>query len=260
MHQQISLPDRQRRASSGLIWSIGTMIVAAGFAGMLAATVVTGAAWSPLTWYLARASGFSLYLLLWLSVVSGLGMTTKVLGWFGRNGENWHVHRLATEVGFVALVVHMLALALDSTVPLGVVGVLVPFTSQVRQPWTDLGIVTAWGMLGVTLSYGMQRWIGRRGWRALHYLTFPLWFGGLVHGVGSGSDSGSLWGMALYLATTAVVLFLLFYRLLRAGQRGRHPVTHPAAIRDREVMLRRVAAYRERCASLSSKTNVNSPS
>lgn len=253
-------PERRERQSLGVTWSIGTLICAGALGGMLATAAVVGASWSPFTWYLARASGFTLYLLFWLTVVSGLGMTTKSLGKLGHRGENWQIHRVSTELAFVALVIHMLALALDPTVPLGLVGVLLPFISDVRQPWTDLGIITAWGMVAVAISYGLQRWIGRGGWRALHYLAFPLWFMGLLHGIGGGTDTAIPWGLGLYLATTAVVAFLVLYRLLRAGQRGRHPATHVATIRDREVMLRRVAAYRERCASWSSKTNNSSPS
>jgi sulfoxide reductase heme-binding subunit YedZ len=228
-------------------------------AGLTAGAALSGASLSPLTWYLARASGFTLYLLFWFTVVSGLGMTTKLLGFLGRDGEAWHIHRFATELSIVALVVHVMSLALDPTVPLNAAGVLLPFISDIRQPWTDLGIMTAWGMLGVSVSYGMRHILGWRGWRALHYAAFPLWVSGLLHGLGAGSDSHQLWALGMYLATTAVVAYLSLYRMLRAGQRGRHATTHPAVIRDREVMRRRVAVYREQCASLSSKMKSNSP-
>jgi predicted ferric reductase len=257
MRQSFTLPERGR--PSVPLWAAGTLIVAGAIGGLVAAAARADAPLSPLTWYLARASGFTLYLLFWFTVVSGLGMTTKLLGALGRDGAHWLVHRYATELAFVALVVHILALALDPVVPLGVAGVLLPFVSAVRQPWTDLGIISAWGMLAVAVSYGMRRVLGGTGWRALHYAAFPLWFGGLLHGVGAGSDTGEFWALGVYLPTASVVICLSLYRLLRAGQRGRHPVTHPAAIRDREVMRRRVAAYRERCASLSSKTNASSP-
>jgi hypothetical protein len=226
----------------------GLVLVAAGMFGLATAAALAGASLSPLTWYLARASGFTLYLLFWLSVVSGLATTTKLLRFLDERGGSWTVHHAATELGFVMLGLHLMSLALDPSVPLGILGVLVPFTSDVRQPWTDLGIVTGYGMVALAASYGMRHLIGRRGWRLLHYSAFPLWLLGLAHGIGAGSDSSRLWAIGLYLVTTAVVLYLSLYRLLHAGRRGR-PVPLPPALADREAARKRVEEYRARCAS-----------
>jgi sulfoxide reductase heme-binding subunit YedZ len=243
----------QRSAvTSGDAWSWlgpgGLALVAAGMFGLATGAAVAGVSLSPLTWYLARASGFTLYLLFWLSVVSGLATTTKLLRFLDERGGSWTMHHAATELGFVMLGLHVMSLALDPSVPLGILGVLVPFTSDVRQPWTDLGIVTGYGMIALAASFGMRHLIGQRGWRLLHYSAFPLWLLGLAHGVGAGSDSGRLWAIGLYLMTTAVVMFLSVYRLLRVGRRGR-PVPLPPALADRAAARRRVEEYRERCVS-----------
>jgi hypothetical protein len=227
-------------------------------AGLAVGAALTGASLSPLTWYLARASGFTLYLLLWFTVVSGLGMTTKLAVPSGRAGESWIIHRFTTELSFIALAMHLLSLALDPSVALGVLGVLVPFTSDVRQPWTDLGIVAAWGMIALTLSYGVRHYTGKHGWRILHYAAFPLWVIALLHGIGAGSDSRQFWAIGVYLLTSASVIFLSTYRLLRIGRRGAGATQHPEFIHDRRIMHRKIASYRHRCASLSSKTNRNS--
>lgn len=203
---------------------VGLMLVAAGMAGLVAGSKFLGTSPSPLTWYLARASGFTLYLLFWLSVVTGLGLTTKLLDALGGRGGVWQLHRFATELAFVFLGLHMLSLALDPSVSLGALGVLVPFISDVRQPWTDLGILAAMGFTGIAASFAIRRLLGQGGWRALHYAAFPLWLLALVHGVGAGSDSGRPWAIVLYLATTATVVFLSLYRLLRIGRRAQPPV------------------------------------
>jgi sulfoxide reductase heme-binding subunit YedZ len=181
---------------------------------MLVAATVTGTSISPLVWYLGRAAGFTLYLLLWLSVVTGLGLSTKLLDPIVRRQDTWMLHRFTTELAFVFLTLHLLVLAIDPTVALGLVGVLLPFASDVRQPWTDIGIFTGWGMIGLTLSFSLRHLLHQRGWRLLHYGAFPLWIMALVHGIGAGSDSGRLWALFLYSSTTAAILFLTLFRLL----------------------------------------------
>ena len=147
----------------------------------------TGASLSPLTWYLARASGFTLYLLLWLSVVSGLGMTTRLLPSPGGPGGMWALHRITSDLSIILLVLHLVSLALDPSVALGILGVLVPFVSDVRQPWTDLGIVAGYGMIAVSASFSVRHLIGWRAWRWLHVGSLPLWLIALAHGIGPGA-------------------------------------------------------------------------
>lgn len=198
-----------------LVGPLGLLIAGAAMTGLLAGLALTGGSPSPLTWYLARASGLTLYLLTWLALVSGLGLTTKLLDLLGGRRLVWDSHRLVTELAYVFLAVHMLSLAVDPAVPLGVSGVLLPFTSDVRQPWTDAGILAAFGFVVVTISFSLRRYLGKLGWRLLHYGTFPLWAMALVHGVGAGSDAMRPWAILLYAATAGVVLFLTLYRLLQ---------------------------------------------
>jgi predicted ferric reductase len=200
------------------------LLVAIGAVWLLAFLTLMGVSLSPLTWYLARASGLTLYLLFWLSVVSGLGLTTALLDAFGGRASVWIAHRFVTELAFAFLALHMLSLAADPSVSLGFTGVLLPFTSHVRQPWTDLGILSGMGMVALAVSFSLRRYIGTIGWRLLHYGAFPLWVMALLHGIGAGSDSSRPWAMLLYGSTTLVVVFLslfrLFQRTARVGSRA----------------------------------------
>lgn len=235
----------QATGGSAPVALIGLIVVSAGILGLAAGAAAGGTSLSPLTWYLARASGLTLYLLLWLSVVSGLTMTTKLPRALAGGGQSWLMHRVTSELSIVMLGLHILSLAFDPTVPLGMLGVLVPFASDVRQPWTDLGIFAAWGMLAIIGSFAVRGLLGLRGWALLHRLTFPLWVIALVHGIGAGSDSRQLWAAAFYGLTTAAVVFLTSYRLLRLRQRGHGPVSMPGPVRDRELMRARVERYRQ---------------
>ena len=223
--------NRDLSAREGtLIGPYGVLLVVLGMLALLAGSASFGVSVSPATWYLARASGLTLYLLLWWSVVSGLGVTTKLWGLTSR-GSVWDVHRLTTELAYVFLALHLLSLAVDPTVPLGFAGVLLPFTSDVRQPWTDIGILTGYGMVIIGASFGMRRMIGQRAWRLLHVGAFPLWVMALAHGLGAGSDAHRPWAMLLYLISASVVVFLTLFRLLTAG--GSHATARTARTSER---------------------------
>src|SRR6185312_10709311 len=100
-----SPPDRDDRGD--VTAPVGLIVVAAGVAGIIMAAAVTGSSVSPLVWYLTRAAGFTLYLLLWLSVVTGLGLTTKLLDRIIRREDTWLFHRFTTELAFAFLALHL---------------------------------------------------------------------------------------------------------------------------------------------------------
>lgn len=207
----------QPRGEVRRTWPLGLLAAISGTLGILGLVAFAGLPLSPLTWYLARASGLTLYLTLWVSVVTGLGLTTRLLDPLAGRFGVWQFHRIVTEVSFALLATHMISLALDTSVSLGLRGVLVPFASDVRQPWTDLGIISGWFMVLIAASFAVRHVLGHRGWRALHYASFPLWLIAWLHGIGAGSDSGRPWAILLYTVTAAIIAFLTLYRILRVG-------------------------------------------
>ena len=195
----------------------------AGSALLVAALVASGAMLgrmaSPVTWYVARASGFMLYLTLWASVLTGLGLTTALIDRWGGRGIIFSDHAFLTKLAYGFLALHLLSLAADPTVQFGPKQVLVPFASEWREPWTGLGIIAAGMTVIIGASFAGKRWIGQRAWRALHGLTFPLYALTLLHGLGAGTDSGTPWAGMLYLVTGSIVVLFSLYRLLRLGAR-----------------------------------------
>lgn len=193
--------------------------VSAGCLLLLFAAQVLGWDASPLTWYLARASGISLYLLLWASTCLGLGLTTRLMDRFVSRGVVYSLHAYLTALTFGFLALHMTALALDTYTRFTLADILVPFHTGVREPWTGLGVTAAWLLVLVTISFPLRAITGFRFWRKAHWLTFPLMLFGTFHGIGAGTDSGSLPMMLVYAGTTGVALFLVCYRALSDRQR-----------------------------------------
>jgi sulfoxide reductase heme-binding subunit YedZ len=174
---------------------------------------------SPLTWFLTRAAGFTLYLLLWLSVVLGLGITTKRFDRYVGRSIVYSLHGYVVQLSYGFLAMHLLALVADSKVPFGLENIMVPFGSGGPEPWTGVGVVAMWLMIAIALSVPFRRWISFRVWRGFHMLAFPLYVLALAHGIGAGSDTNQPWATALYFTTGLSVLFLTLHRLLRWNKR-----------------------------------------
>jgi methionine sulfoxide reductase heme-binding subunit len=206
--------------------------------GLLVATLMALAAWlgsspSPVTWYVARASGIMLYLVLWFSCLLGLGLTTGLMdGRIGR-GIIFSLHAFATQLAYGFLALHLLSIAADPTVRFGPVQLLVPFASAWHEPWTGFGILAAALTVVIGASFALKRIIGQRAWRVLHWLTFPLYALTLLHGLGAGTDARTPWAETLYLVTGATVVLFCCYRVLRRDWRKQDPVGAPVPTSDR---------------------------
>ena len=193
------------------------MLVAASLAGLL------GWELSPLTWYLARASGVTLYLLLWASTMLGLGLSTHFMDGMLKRGDVLSLHAYLTALSLAFLGVHVLTLAADQYTAFTLADLLIPFHSGVREPWTSLGVIGGWLMIAISASFPLRKLTGYRFWRKAHWLTLPLMLIGFLHGIGSGTDSETAPMALLYGITGALVLFLVLYRILR-GRRVRAPL------------------------------------
>jgi hypothetical protein len=129
----VSPPEVDGALAAGLLASGGIVI-----ATMVAASLLFGWSPSPLTWYIARAAGLMLYVVTWLTMLLGLGLTTRLAnGPLGR-GMAASLHAYAFHLWYGFLTLHLLSLAIDPTQQFGARELLVPFASEVRQPWTGL--------------------------------------------------------------------------------------------------------------------------
>jgi methionine sulfoxide reductase heme-binding subunit len=183
----------------------------------------------PVAWLVARAAGFVAFGLLTLSVWLGLAMSTKLLS--PRRTKSllgWHQTLIWTGLGMVVL--HGGALLLDPTLQFGWQVVLVPGTSPWRPLAVAAGVVTAWLMLTLAISFRVRRRIGAKAWRLLHYASFAAFALGLGHALSTGTDTRGATGLVVAALAAGPVLWLAFARILM-------PRTAPA---------RRVAAPRER--------------
>ncbi|MCD6033651.1 MAG: Ferric reductase domain protein transrane component domain protein [Thermomicrobiales bacterium] len=229
-HRSGARPEPARGYALAILAGSGLTVAA-----LMALAVWLGRSPSPVTWYLARASGTVLYLLVWMAVVTGLGLTTGLLDrWPGR-GVTFSLHAFAMQLTYGFLALHLISLAADPTVRFAAKALVVPFATTWREPWTGFGVLAAWLALLIGASFALKRVIGQRAWRALHWLTFPLYALALLHGVGAGTDTDTLWMTMVYLVTASTVVLFGSYRLLRRG--ARNPAAGSGAERTRRAAV-----------------------
>ncbi|MHB8576364.1 MAG: ferric reductase-like transmembrane domain-containing protein [Dehalococcoidia bacterium] len=170
-------------------------------------------------WYLSRATGFVAYVLLFLTVLLGLAIRTKTLD---RIVARWRVTDLHIVLSLLVLVfvaIHATVLLADSFIGFSAVQILIPFASTYQPVWTGVGVLMAYLLLIVAVSFPARRIIGYKAWRTLHYLTFLIYIGALGHGLFTGTDSPTLWAQAVYLSSAGCVVALLLYRVFAWSRR-----------------------------------------
>ena len=214
----------KRRASDGFVrfvrWMPPEFIIAvpAGFAFLAVASTIRPFKLNPFVWYLTRATGITLYLLIWATVVLGLGVTTRYFdGWLSK-GATYSLHTYLPRLAYAFLAAHLLGLVVDEFMPFSISALIAPFRSPAPEPWTGFGVIGMYLFLVIVVTVALRRYIPYRIWRFLHWLAFPLYVLALLHGIGSGADTGSFWVQGMYLVTASTVLMLTFVRLLQRGR------------------------------------------
>ena len=170
--------------------------------------------WSAVTWDTARAGGFAAYVLLTLAVTAGLILRNR---W---QSERWprlitnELHGYLSLLGLVFIAVHVAAVTIDPFTHFGLAAVLLPFASHYRALWMSLGIVSLYLLLAVWISTRLRTRIGHSLWRRIHLLAFLVYASATVHGLGTGSDTKTIWAMGIYATSVVVVGGLTARRLL----------------------------------------------
>lgn len=205
---------------------LAALMAASGaiFVGLVAWSWLGGHSLSPATWYLTRAAGITLYLVLWATTALGLGLTTRAMTHRGISRATiFSLHGFLTGLAYGFLGLHLISLAADPYTHCGWAELLIPFRNPWREPWTGLGVIAAWLTVILGGSFAIRRYIGYRAWRVMHWLSFALYLLALAHGIGSGSDAGAWWVRAMYAGTAGSIAWLLAGRIAH-GRRSRTPL------------------------------------
>jgi methionine sulfoxide reductase heme-binding subunit len=168
-----------------------------------------------LFWITVRAAGITAVMLASLSVAVGLLMSMR-----GKKGPDMRVtHEALALATLAAIGVHAFSLLADPWLKPGIAGVLAPFQISYRPAAVAAGILAAYGLVALGLSYYMRGRLGPARWRRLHRWTALFWVLAVVHGFTAGSDAGQPWSVVSVGLVVAPALVLLLARMARRPSR-----------------------------------------
>src|SRR5205823_10812375 len=171
-------------------------------------------------WYLMRASGVVSLLLLTGVFVLGIATTKR---WRTRRMPGFAavaLHRSISLLSVVFLAVHVITAAVDPYAVVSVASVFVPFVAGRSAFWVGLGALSLDLVVALIVSSLLRSHLSPRLWRGVHWLAYAAWPLALAHGVGMGTDNGTIWLQAIAAACVGAVLALVGWRL---GERARGP-------------------------------------
>jgi methionine sulfoxide reductase heme-binding subunit len=183
-------------------------------------------------WLASRSAGLVAFALLTAVTVLGLLSVLRVAGpKTAKLLRPWH-ERFAL-AALACIGAHGLFLLFDGWLKPGVTGILVPFTMGYRPLWTGLGIIGAYVIAALSLSFYVRRRIGASRWRNAHRLApvgFVLIF---LHVLMAGTDARTVWLLAMAVGAMIAVGLLLGLRIAKEPRqtptRSRRPAVSSAS-------------------------------
>jgi DMSO/TMAO reductase YedYZ heme-binding membrane subunit len=175
-------------------------------------------------WVAARATGLVAYALLAGAMLAGLAVKSRSTAPM-KGGEAVDLHRHLSLLALCATGAHGAFLVLDDAVDISPLALVVPGLVPYRPLWTGVGVAAAWLMAAIHVSFRLRKRIGPKRWRRLHYATYAAFAGATLHGLLSGSDSGSPWALALYGGAVAAVFTMTGWRIAGSARPARPPRT-----------------------------------
>jgi sulfoxide reductase heme-binding subunit YedZ len=176
-------------------------------------------------WITSRAAGIAALLL--ASAAVGLGLALGGRLRIGPAQDLRPLHEALSLAALAALVVHAVSLLGDGFLHPSVADIAVPFAGDYQRFWQSVGIVAAWMLLLLGLSFYARARIGVQRWRSLHRWTALAWILSIGHSLGEGTDAGRVWFLAAVGMVVLPALWLLIER--HAGAFSAQPPASPAS-------------------------------
>lgn len=225
-----------------LVWLLVMLLISAGAAAL---AVLVLPKWVPgmsasivgenpkVFWYLSRASAFSAYVLLWLSMILGVGITNKAAVIWPGLPRAIDLHQYFSILGLFFTLFHALILLGDAYIKATLSQVFSPFSmSQYRPVAVGIGQIAFLLWIVITGSFYIRRAITNKGWHLIHFISYLVFAVALLHGLSAGTDSGANWARVTYWVTAVLLLGMTVYRIVDARRKSREKKSESTAERN----------------------------
>jgi predicted ferric reductase len=175
-------------------------------------------------WIIARSTGVASLVALSLSMLTGMAMRPKTLGWLSTNRAVSELHSYSTVLWLPLGLAHVIALLFDPYAKVGLVDLAVPFLMSYGTFAIGLGTLSAELLVVVLIAAWSRDKLTRGQWLAYHRVSYFAFAAAFLHGVLSGTDLAYPWLMG----TAWLVAAMLSVAGLR---RVRHALGDAAFVR-----------------------------
>ena len=168
-------------------------------------------------WFATRGAGIVSLIL--FSAVACLGLLAVAR----TQSARWprfltvELHRNLALLSIVFLGIHIVTAVVDPFTSLGIGAALVPLASSYRPVPVAFGVVSVYLVLAVIVTSLLRERIGHQVWRAIHWASYAAWPLAVEHTLTAGSDSWSLWMLAVQGTCIVAVSAALVHRLTSGG-------------------------------------------
>ena len=159
----------------------------------------------PLLWFANRSTGVVLVGLLTMSTAMGVFSTARAGSARWPRFATQALHRNISLLTTAMLAVHVATAVIDSYVDIRWYDAVVPFLGSYSRLWLGVGAIASDLLIAVVITSLIRLRLNHRRWRLVHLLSYLGWALGVAHGLGIGTDSGTLWGMAISALSVGVV-------------------------------------------------------
>jgi methionine sulfoxide reductase heme-binding subunit len=174
----------------------------------------------PALWYATRATGLVTMLLLTTTVLLGILTAGRFAGGSWPRFLTVGLHRNLSLLVLAFLALHVATNVVDTFVSIPLAAAFVPFASSYKAGWLSLGAVALDLLVALVATSLIRNRLGLRTWRWVHWAAYICWPVALAHGLGAGTDRGTLWVFVLTIACAAMVAGVATWRFVGAARAG----------------------------------------
>lgn len=189
------------------------------------------------TWFITRAAGLTTYLLLWLSMVWGLAVASRILEGKLHGSFTYDFHQFISLLAIGFVIVHVVVLLFDQYLTFSVPQILIPFISTYRPLWVGVGILSLYLTLLVTVTFYLRDRIGRKAFSQIHVLSLLAFVAAAAHGLYAGTDSPLPAVQLMYAGTFLSIVFLTVYWFVLLRMKKRQTTSPEKVVRLKPVQI-----------------------